>query len=476
MDRVFSSAKLLKLLGLIKEMIPSDRIVVLLRDGRNQAIFKECLPNEHGENCDISSSIIQKAVDEKNPIIIEKIEGEQSSVDDETVCIKSVLCLPLFFHSNQTGVIYLDRKANSGLFTEENLELLIAFSEPVNQILGNELGSRKMLNRNASPSNPIFIGKSDAFRKTLGLIDRVKNSLAPVFIYGESGTGKELVARTIHQTGPRNKGKFVPLNCGAIPEHLLESELFGYMKGSFTGAFKDKPGLIEEAEGGTFFLDEVGDLSLYLQAKLLRVLQEREIRRIGENRSRFVNIRFISATNKNIEEEIKKECFREDLYYRLKIITIELAPLREKKGDILFLINHFLEKYCREMKRGIVYFSPCALELLLDYSWPGNVRELQNEIQRCLILCEDTHLIKENCLSLKIYPHRERSPVPSYDFFRAKSDFEKRFLNQALARFNYNRVKTAEEIGLSRQGLFKLIKKHNIVVPSRKKCEIQNRV
>lgn len=314
---------------------------------------------------------------------------------------------------------------------------------------------------------PILIGRSSAFRGVLALIGKVKDCEAPVFILGETGTGKELVAKTIHMTGPRKKGKFVALNCGAIPDLLLESELFGYVRGAFTGAIKDKPGLIEEANRGTFFLDEIGDLSPHLQAKLLRLIQEKEIRRIGENRVRRVDVRFISATNKNIEKEIERGNFREDLYYRLKIITIDLTPLRERKQDILFLLNHFVDKYCQEMKYKRVFFSPRALELLINYSWPGNVRELQNELQRCLILCGGNDLIKEEFLSAKINPSKESYSVSSYGFFQAKAEFEKRFLNEALARCNYNRARTADKIGLSRQGLFRLIKKHGINVPNK---------
>jgi transcriptional regulator with PAS, ATPase and Fis domain len=301
----------------------------------------------------------------------------------------------------------------------------------------------------------------------LRMIDRVKNTDVPVFIWGESGTGKELIARTIHDEGRMREGRFVAVNCGAIPDHLLESELFGHVKGAFTGALRDKPGLIEDAHGGTFFLDEIGDLSHTLQSKLLRLLQEKEFRRVGDNRIRRVNVRFISATNKKIEREVGRGRFREDLYYRLKIFTVEAPPLRDRREDILCLLNHFIAEYCRRMKRERVYLSPRSLELLMNYSWPGNVRELQNEIQRCIVLCGDGPLIKEEHLSARINLRQEVHHPVSYDYFRAKADFEKRFLNQALSRFQYNKAKTAARIGLSRQGLFKLIKKHNIPIPER---------
>ena len=445
------------------EEIPSARVMVLLIDERNKVVFKETRGIKQYENRDISQNIIKKAIAEKQPIIMSDFKTNSFFQDCESG-LKSVLCLPIIIDNKPSGAIYLDRKDGLKPFSRDNLELLIAFAKPISLILKNRLEFQEIGEKSIENSEPFLRGKSKAFYRILTLIDRVKDSDVPVFILGESGTGKELVARAIHQTGARKKGKFVAVNCGAIPEFLLESELFGYVKGAFTGAVKDKPGLIEEADGGTFFLDEIGDLSLHLQAKLLRLLQEKEIRRIGENKPIMVNGRFISATNKDIEKEIERGNFREDLYYRLKIITMELPPLREMKEDLLFLLNHFLGKYCSEMKRERAYFSPRALELLMDYSWPGNVRELQSEIQRCLIFSGEDDLIKEEYLSSKINPQKKSSVTSFYDFFRSRAEFEKRFINQSLERWNYNRAKTAKEIGLSRQGLFKLIKKHNINV------------
>ena len=453
---------LLRLLDLIREEIPSGRVMIVIVNERRQIIFRESSGITRFDG-NINLEIIKKALDEKQPLILNCIKGG-FLFGDKGKGSWNVLCLPLIFKSRAGGVIYLDRKAERGEFLREHLELLIALSKPVNMILKNCLGFQDAGERNIGASGAFLGGRSKAFRRILFLIDRVKDNDVPVFICGESGTGKELVARAVHQMGARGKRKFVVVNCGAIPEHLLESELFGHMKGAFTGAVKDKPGLIEEADGGTFFLDEIGDLSLNLQAKLLRLLQEREIRRLGDNKPRLVDVRFISATNKQIEMEIERGNFREDLYYRLKIISIELPPLRERKEDLFYLLNHFLEKFCREMKRESVFFSPGALELLMNYSWPGNVRELQNEIQRCLVLSGEDGLIKEEHLSAKINPRRENYTALSYDFFLARAEFEKRFLNQALARWGHNKAKTAEEIGLSRQGLFKLIKKHDIHV------------
>ncbi|NIO48122.1 MAG: AAA domain-containing protein [Candidatus Aminicenantes bacterium] len=452
------------------EEIPSARIMVLLMDKMNKVVFKESQEIVQSDNHKINTEIIKKALEEKQPIIMNDF-NEDSVLLDSANNLKNVLCLPLFIENRPAGAIYLERKYGFGPYTGEDLEFVIAISKPINLILKNRVEFQEIGEKNIELAKPFLGGKNKTFRYILNLIDRVKDSDAPVFISGESGTGKELVAKAIHQNGTRRNGRFVAVNCGAIPEFLLESELFGHVKGAFSGAVKDKPGLIEEADGGTFFLDEIGDLSPHLQAKLLRVLQEKEIRRIGENKPRLINVRFISATNKNIEKEIERGNFREDLYYRLKIIAVELPPLRERREDLLFFLNHFLEKYCAEMKRERAYFSPRALELLMNYFWPGNVRELQNEIQRCLVFAGEDNFIKEEYLSQKINPNRECFTASSYDFFQARAEFEKRFLNQALARWNSNRARTAEEIGLSRQGLFKLIKKHNINVPKKSATE-----
>jgi transcriptional regulator with PAS, ATPase and Fis domain len=311
-------------------------------------------------------------------------------------------------------------------------------------------------------AGPTILGRSVAVARIRELIDKVKDLDAPVLISGESGTGKELVARAIHGSGARRGGQFVAVNCGAIPDHLLESELFGYVRGAFTGALRDKAGLIEDAHGGTFFLDEIGDLSFPLQAKLLRLLQEKELRRVGENRTRAVDVRFISATNKDLDREIEAGRFREDLCYRLKIVTIDIPPVRERREDLLLLLNHFAERYARKMSKDKVYFTPGALDLLMRYGWPGNVREIQNEIQRSLILCGADRFIREEYLSPRINPKEIVSARGENNFFEAKAEFVRRFLNQALEKHDYNKARTAEEIGISRQGLFKLMKRHRI--------------
>ncbi len=456
-------------MDLIRDVIPSERVEIYIWGERNPTIVQRSEDRTESPSADFRSRIVQQVLHNQCPLVFDSQDPEQAaSFGGEIGGNKhNILCIPLVDWYRPLGVLCIFRHSAHGPYTNKNLDLLAELAKPLKFILRNYLDTNGELPA-VSPSNaPVLVGQSESFRNVLRMIDSVKNTDVPVFIWGESGTGKELIARTIHDEGRMRGGRFVAVNCGAIPDHLLESELFGHVKGAFTGALRDRPGLIEEAHGGTFFLDEIGDLSHSLQSKLLRLLQEKEFRRVGDNRIRRVNVRFVSATNKKIEREVGRGRFREDLYYRLKIFSIEVPPLRDRREDILVLINHFMGEYCRRMKRERVYLTPRSLELLMNYSWPGNIRELQNEIQRCIVLSGNGSLIKEEHLSSKINLRQEVHHPSSYDYFRAKADFEKRFLNQALSQFQYNRAKTAARIGLSRQGLFKLIKKHNIPIPER---------
>ena len=371
------------------------------------------------------------------------------------------VCYPFSYQGRLYGYAYLEKHGNGQNLTEKELEILSSVL-PMVKMLSQECGPPEEISLKTENAGLEFLGLSQPFKIIKEMVDKVKDVNSPVLITGESGTGKELVARIIHHRGHRCQGQFVAVNCSAIPDNLLESELFGYAKGAFTGALRDKPGLVEEAGGGTFFLDEIADLSFPLQAKILRVLQEKEIRRIGENRSRRVDVRFISATNRNLENEVAAGRFRQDLYFRLRIITIDIPPLRRRPEDILILVNHFLDKYSREMGKPRAFLSPKALELVLKYDWPGNVRELQNEIQRCLVLAGNKQVIEEELLSEEIKNAREKPLPDRWDYSRAKAEFEKKFLGEALRHFNFHRARTAAAIGLTRQGLFRLIKKYGL--------------
>ncbi|HUU39139.1 MAG TPA: sigma 54-interacting transcriptional regulator [Candidatus Desulfaltia sp.] len=455
---------LAKSLRIIGEEIPSSRVVLAVFDGLRRLAEMRSWPCPDPSFESLASDLIRQAAEEGGPVFGEGESGPQTDPDGPRVSgPRSLICLPLQDGEIPVGAVCLGRNPGQTPYSPADLETLVFLTRSFAAVIKDGFDDQDRADRAVPASEPDPpIGKSRAFCAIRTLIDKVKETDAPVFIYGESGTGKELVARAIHNRGARRAGPFVALNCGAIPDQLLESELFGHARGAFTGALREKAGLLEEAKGGTFFLDEIGDLSLPLQAKLLRLLQEKEIRRVGETRTRPIDVRFVSATNKDLEKEIERGTFRMDLYYRLRILTIEVPPLRERRGDILLLINHFVEKYGREMGRDRTYVSPRALELLVNYSWPGNIRELQNEAQRCLILAGNDRLIREEHLSSKINPHPQPSAPVTYNYFTAKAEFEKRFLHQALVRFGHNKARTAEEIGLTRQGLFKLLKKHNL--------------
>ncbi len=445
-----------RMLAVIKHSLASDRVVFQVMDEHNRALMKRELPERNGDEGGIPAWIIGLVRKSRMPLL------DRDASSGAPLNAPHSLCLPIDMPSTYRGLVYLERPLGRSPFSSSDLNLLRILSPSLEMTASEERIGSLPHDPFRQSSQPRIIGTSRIMRDVHRLIEKVKNKDTPVFIWGESGTGKELVARNIHYSGSRGSGRFVALNCGAIPENLLESELFGYARGAFTGATRDKPGLVEEADGGTLFLDEVGDLSLPLQAKLLRFLQDREIRRVGETRTRQVDVRFISATNKKLEEEMRRERFREDLYYRLKIVTIEIPPLRDRREDVIPLLEYFLKIYCREQGRPRSYFTPSGVELLLHYSWPGNIRELQNEVQRCLILNGDGALIKEESLSPRINPGGVIPVGDANNFFRAKADFEKRFILQALARFGNNKTRTAQKIGLSRQGLFKLIKKHAI--------------
>ncbi|MEZ0392843.1 MAG: sigma-54-dependent transcriptional regulator [Pseudobdellovibrionaceae bacterium] len=268
----------------------------------------------------------------------------------------------------------------------QQLEISVQRAIRFKEILHENVVLRQTLKQKTDSFHDQIIAKSAGFRAALDLAKRVSNSTANVLITGESGTGKEVVARATHDLGERKQAPFVAINCAAIPETLLEAELFGYAKGSFTGAIEKKEGLFEEAQGGTLFLDEIGDLSLPLQAKILRVLQERKIKRIGENKSRDIDVRVVTATHKDLKKEIQAKKFREDLFFRLNVIPIRIPPLRERDEDILPLAEFFLRRFA--VLNGVAYkkFSKDALSFLLRHSWPGNVRELENLIERAVVL------------------------------------------------------------------------------------------
>ncbi|MDK2920984.1 MAG: sigma-54 dependent transcriptional regulator, flagellar regulatory protein [Desulfonauticus sp.] len=324
-----------------------------------------------------------------------------------------------------------------------------------------------------------ILGKSPALTQLFKILEKVAPTDTTVLVTGESGTGKELLVRALHKNSPRHKGPFVPVNCGAIPKELLESELFGHEKGAFTHAIRSRPGRFELANGGTIFLDEIGELDLSLQVKILRVIQEKEFERVGGTQTKKVDVRIVAATNRNLEEEVKKGNFREDLFYRLNVIPIELPPLRERGEDILLLANFFLEKFCTLKNRPPLSFSPEVKELLLNYSWPGNVRELENFMERISILCENERveiedlpekILKEQGLNQPKPKKPEAFTFPSLqDMLQLKMDLktfletiENKLITEALEESKGVKNKAANILGIKRTTLIEKIKKKEL--------------
>ncbi|RKY88382.1 sigma-54-dependent Fis family transcriptional regulator [candidate division KSB1 bacterium] len=308
-----------------------------------------------------------------------------------------------------------------------------------------------------------MVGKSKAMQEVFELVRKVAPTSSTVLIQGETGTGKELVARAIHQQSPRRDQPFVTINSGALPETLLESELFGHAKGAFTGASRAKEGLFEAADGGTFFLDEISGIGAAMQVRLLRVVQEQEVQRIGETKTRKVDVRIIAATNCDLKNEVKEGKFREDLYYRLNVVSIVLPPLRQRKEDIPLLANHFLKKYASELNKPIEKISSQAMDKLMSYHWPGNVRELENAIERAVIL-GTTDTIQLEDLPSDMWGEPSVSLITQDSPRRSLEEIEKAYIMQILKETNFHYLRTAEILGINRKTLYRKIKKYNLQV------------
>ncbi|WP_308993884.1 sigma-54 dependent transcriptional regulator [Mariniflexile litorale] len=325
-------------------------------------------------------------------------------------------------------------------FTKEELKSAIDNSLSKNQV--NLKSTAKERDKEAYGD---IIGASEKIDKVIQIIERVKDNKATVFIQGESGTGKELVARAIHYQGKFSRAPFISVNCGGIPENLMEAELFGYVKGAFTGADTNRDGYFQAAQGGTIFLDEIGNASIAVQSRLLRVLQEKEVMKVGSQKSEKVDVRIIAASNSNLKEMITKQAFREDLYYRLTVVEIDVVPLRERKEDIPLLVDKFLFKYGVEYKDRFVKINSEASDLLQRYDWPGNIRELENVIQRAVIMCDKIIEIEHLPNALKFNIEFSSEKLVSL------KEMERQYIKKVLNVTNNNKTKAAEILGIDRK-------------------------
>lgn len=386
----------------------------------------------------------------------------------------NILVLPLSIRKNTLGVVLLFCKSGSKYFSERIINLLSALANQIIVIIDNirsaNLEKSHAIIREQLSSNNLYadiIGKSPEMLKIFEIIEKVKDTPTTVLLEGPSGTGKELIARALHYSSNRRTKAFVAQYCGALPETLLESELFGHVKGSFTGAAYDKKGLFEIADGGTFFLDEIADISQSTQAKLLRFLQEGEIKRVGATKTEKVNVRVVCATNVPLMEKVKRGDFRLDLYYRLNVIRIDVPPLKNRAGDIPLLAIHFLDKYNKRMNKNVPGFSAEAMKILEQFDWPGNVRQLENEIERAVTLAEPNTFIKPSDFSEEVYRHTEYSNTIAMlsgkkNLKDAIEELERKLISQSLEKYQWNQTQAAKELGLSRQGLIKKMQRYNL--------------
>jgi two-component system response regulator HupR/HoxA len=345
--------------------------------------------------------------------------------------------------------------------TAQNVHLAAALEEANSRLRAENLFLRREVERRYAFDQ--IIGSSPAMERVFEVMEKVAATDATVLLTGETGTGKDLVARAIHYAGPRKDRRFVAQNCAALPDTLLESELFGHKRGAFTGAHADKKGLFEVASGGTIFLDEIGETQPGMQVRLLRVLQDGEIRPLGSSETHTVDVRVIAATNRDLRRDVEQGRFREDLFYRLRVVEIHIPPLRERRGDIPLLAHHFLDFSNQRMNRKIQGFTNAAMECLLRHAWSGNVRELENEIERCVALAGDADTITSEMLSEEIRGSEgaaaAQEPLPTEGSLNDAVDVLKRRLIEAALRETGSKTRAADKLGIPRQSLQKMMKR-----------------
>ncbi|MDP3276068.1 MAG: sigma 54-interacting transcriptional regulator [Deltaproteobacteria bacterium] len=432
-------------------------------------------PGQPIEAVPIARSVFRKVLTQRAAVLV--ADAQQDLAGTASILgasILSTMAAPLWKGEEILGVLEVDNRNSPGIFGERDLDVLMLLAASASLAIANARLYRKVqqgeasakaeagyLKQTAQKKFEGIIGESAAMKAMFSQLSKVIETRVTVLIEGETGTGKERVASAIHYQSQRRDKLFIAQNCAALPESLLESELFGHKRGAFTGADSDKKGLFELADGGTMFLDEIGEMPLTLQSKLLRVLQEGEIRPLGSPTTRSIDVRIVAATNRKLEDEVKEGRFRQDLYYRLQVFPIRLPTLRERRDDIPLLARHFLDKYSREMGKPIAGFSQQTLELMMSYGWPGNVREVENEVQRLVIQTDPGSYLLPHDLSARIRNVEgvlDKVRPPRGTLKEMIEHIEKWLLIEALREHKGNKSATAKTLGITREGLHKKLK------------------
>jgi transcriptional regulator with GAF, ATPase, and Fis domain len=418
----------------------------------------------------ISDSIVRRVLETGRAVIVSDALTDAQFGSSESVLalrLSSVMCAPLVSQGHVTGAMYVGNDRVKGLFERGQLDLLSIFAGQASLILQNAMLLHALRADKEKLSNELkdkrfgeIIGVCPSMMEVFRKLQKVATTDISVLIGGETGTGKELIARELHRRSNRASGPFVVINCGAIPENLIESELFGHVKGAFTGAVASRPGKFQVADKGTLFLDEIGELPLSLQVKLLRALQERVVFRVGDSKPEKVDIRVVAATNRVLEEETRAGRFREDLYYRLNVVNLFLPPLRERGDDVLIIAKALLSKYADELHSQVHGFTPQALAAIKKNPWPGNIRQLENRIKKGLVLCEKK-LLDVDDLDLGA-----ASEAPILPLEKAKEEFQRRYVLEVLERNNGNRTQTARDLGVDPRTIFRYLEREANPIPA----------
>jgi Nif-specific regulatory protein len=457
-----------KILTLIFEVCPADRGAILLDPKSPEqfsSVFARHRRTSNSQPVRVSRTITRRVVEQGVAILGADVPGSGGlkSVDSLVNSdIRSLLCVPLMLFEKVIGCIYLDTASVAGRFDEDHMQLIAGIASISSVALDNARRVQWLEQENLRLTTEInlehnMIGESPRMKEVYQFLMRVAPSDATVLIHGESGTGKELAARAIHRNSPRSGKPFVTINCAAIPEGLLESELFGHEKGSFTGAVTQKKGRLEMAHGGVVFLDEIGEMAPLLQVKLLRALQEREFERVGGTRPISVDIRLIAATNRDLEEAVAAGIFRQDLYYRLNVVSLVMPPLRERREDIPMLAEYFVQKYIKKCKIKAKRIAPETLSCLVSHEWPGNVRELENAMERALVLSVSDDLQPED-LPESFLEKNLPAGVASAKYHNAVKDLKKQLILNALDEAKGTFTEAARILGVHPNYLHRLIR------------------